>query len=94
MNPNIYVAYYDHYRSTAAAPNRLYDVRYRRSNDGGATFTAPVTVTDSVSLSDFDFIGDYLGIAATMRRFHLVWTDRADKIDILDPEDDIFADRY
>ena len=94
MNPTIFVAYYDHYRSTAAAPNRVYDVRYRRSNDGGATFLAPVTVTDVVSLSDLDFIGDYLGIAATMRRFHLVWTDRADKIDILDPEDDIFADRF
>jgi hypothetical protein len=71
INPYIYVAYYDHYRSTAAAPNLLYDVRYRKSINGGGIFAAPVTVTEVVSLSDFDFIGDYFGTATTMRRFHL-----------------------
>jgi len=46
------------------------------------------------SLSDWVFIGDYIDSAATMRRYHLVWTDRADKLDIFDPEDDVFADRF
>jgi len=93
-NAYIYVAYYDHYRSTGAAPNLVYDVRYRRSINGGGTFTAPVTVTDVVSLSDNEFIGDYFGAAATMRRYHIAWTDRGDKTDIFDLEDDVFADRY
>jgi hypothetical protein len=92
--PYIYVAYYDHYRSPKAAPNLLYDVRYRRSINGGATFTAPVLVTEVPSLSDDGFIGHYFGTTASMRRFHVAWTDRADKTDILDPEDDVFADRY
>jgi hypothetical protein len=90
----IYVAYYDHYRSTLAAPNLIYDVRYRKSLNGGSTFRPPVTVTDVPSLSDEDFIGDYFGIAATMRRFHLAWTDRGDQTDYTEPEDDVFADRY
>ncbi len=90
----IYVAYYDHYRSTNAAPNLLYDVRYRRSINGGARFTGPVLVTEVPSLSDDGFIGHYFGTAATMRRFHVAWTDRADKTSIMDPEDDVFTDRY
>jgi len=92
--PNIYIAYVDHYRSLASAPNRVYDVRYRKSTNGGATFGYPVRVTDVSSLSDWVFIGDYIDSAATMRRYHLVWTDRADKLDIFDPEDDVFADRF
>lgn len=93
-NSYVYVAFYDHYRSTTAAPNRIYDVRFRKSLNGGVTFGVPVRVTEVVSLSDFDFIGDYFGTATTMRRFHLAWTDRGDKTDILDFEDDVFADRY
>jgi hypothetical protein len=93
-NAYIYVAYYDHYRSKSTAPNLLYDVRYRRSTNGGSIFAAPVKVTEVVSFSDFEFIGDYFDTATTMRRFHLAWTDRGDKTDILDFEDDVFADRY
>jgi hypothetical protein len=93
-NPYIYIAYYDHYRSPSAAPNSIYDVRYRRSMDGGATFAGPITVTDVPSLSDVGSIGSYFDSAATMRRYHLVWTDRADKTDVGDGEDDIFADRH
>ena len=93
-NAYIYVAYYDHYRSTAAAPNLFYDVRYRKSVNGGATFAGPITVTDVVSFSDNEFVGDYFDTSTTMRRFHLAWTDRGDKTDIFDFEDDVFADRY
>jgi hypothetical protein len=93
-NSYIYIAYYDHYRSPTAAPNVLYDVRYRKSLNGGATFGAPVTVTDVPSLSDVSFIGDYFDSAATMRKYFLVWTDRADKTNVFDAEDDIVIDRY
>jgi hypothetical protein len=92
--PYIYVAYYDHYRSLSSAPNRIYDVRYRRSINGGATFAGPIKVTDVPSLSDNGFIGHYFGGAATMRRYYLAWTDRGDKTDILDFEDDVFSDRF
>jgi len=88
------VAYYDHYRSTGAAPNLFYDVRYRKSVNGGMSFNTPVTVTDVVSFSDNEFVGDYFDTTTTMRRFHLAWTDRGDKTDIFDFEDDVFADRY
>jgi hypothetical protein len=88
----VYVAYYDHYRSPGATPNLLYDVRYLKSINGGATFAAPVTVTSVPSLSDPLYIGDYFDSVATMRRYHLVWTDRADKTSVSDNEDDIFAD--
>jgi hypothetical protein len=93
-NPYIYVSFYDHSRSSATAPNRLYDVRYRRSINGGLSFLGPITVTDVVSLSDFEYIGDYFDTAATMRRFHLAWTDRGDKWGIGDLEDDVFTDRF
>ena len=93
-NAYIYVAYYDHYRSTGAAPNLFYDVRYRKSINGGMSFNTPVTVTDVVSFSDNEFLGDYFDTTTTMRRFHLAWTDRGDKTDIFDFEDDVFADRY
>lgn len=90
----IYVAYYDHYRSPAATPNLLYDVRYVKSINSGSTFATPVTVTNVPSLSDPLYIGDYFDSTATMRRYHLVWTDRGDKIIVSDYEDDIFADSY
>ncbi len=91
----IYIAYYDHYRSTSAAPNLIYDVRYKKSLNGGATWpTNAVLVTDVPSMSDYGFIGDYFDSAANMRRVYFVWTDRADKTSILDLEDDIYADRF
>jgi hypothetical protein len=93
-NAYVYVSYYDHYRSASTAPNRIYDVRYRRSVNGGAAFAAPKLVTDVPSFSDFEYIGDYFDTAATMRRFHLAWTDRGDKWSIDDLEDDVFTDRY
>jgi hypothetical protein len=88
----IYVAYYDHYRSPGATPNLLYDVRYRKSIDAGVTFGSPVTVTEVPSLSDKLYIGSRFDSDATMRRYHLVWTDRADKTSVNDYEDDVYSD--
>jgi hypothetical protein len=95
--PIIYVAYADHYKSAALGAgkqNLIYDVRYRKSIIGGGTFQAPVTVTDQSSLSDYSFIGDYFDSSTTSRRYHVIWTDRADKFSILDFEDDIYADFF
>jgi hypothetical protein len=93
LNSYVYVAFYDHARSMASAPNLFYDVRYRRSINGGGSFLGLVTVNDVVSFSDFDTIGDYFDIATTMRRVSFAWTDRGDKWSIDDPEDDVFTDR-
>jgi hypothetical protein len=90
---SVYIAYYDHYRSPRSAPNLLYDVRYRLSTRGGIGFGRVITMTEVPSLSDEGSVGHYFGAAATMRRFHVAWTDRADKTSISDPEDDVFADR-
>ncbi len=96
LTPNAYihVTYYDHYRSLASAPNGLYDVRFRRSTNGGGIFAAPVTLTDVVSFSDRDFIGDYFDSSASMRKVHTAWTDRGDMTSQFDGEDDILADRH
>ncbi len=64
-----------------------------RSN-GGITFAAPINVTDVVSLSDFEYVGDYFDTTTTMRRFHTAWTDRGDQTSVMEPEDDMFADRF
>ena len=95
--PIIYIAYADHYKSAslgAGKQNLIYDVRYRKSVIGGGTFQAPVTVTDQSSLSDWSFIGDYFDSSTTSRRYHVIWTDRADKFSIFDYEDDIYADFF
>jgi hypothetical protein len=90
----VHVAYYDHFRSPLFAPNLIYDVVGRTSIVSGAGFLPPFRVTDQASLSDFSFIGDYLGLASSARRVHVVWTDRADKLSIFDLEDDVMADIF
>jgi hypothetical protein len=95
--PIIWLAYMDHQGSAAlgtGAKNLIYDVRYRKSITGGPAFAGSVLVTDQSSLSDYVFIGDYIDGAANSRRYHVIWTDRADKTSIFDYEDDVFADRY
>jgi hypothetical protein len=96
-SPIIYLAYLDHQRSTALGPglqNVSYDAKYRRSIIGGPTFQTPVFASDQSSLSEYLFIGDYIDGAANSRRYHVIWTDRADKTSIFDYEDDIFTDRF
>ncbi len=95
--PRVYVAYYGHKNAIlggVTVPNGRYDVFYRRSVDGGTTFGAAVRVTDVSSVSDFVFIGDYIDSSATVRVFHVAWTDRADKLSIDDGEDDVYHDRF
>jgi hypothetical protein len=94
VKPFVYVAYADHARGDLTKPNRVYDVKYRMSSVGGTTFGAPVLVTTQSSLADSYYIGDYFDSAATMRRYHLIWTDRADKTDVADPECDVFTRWY
>jgi hypothetical protein len=94
VKPIVYLAYADHSRGDPARPNRVYDVKYRKSLVGGSVFLAPVLVTAQSSLSQQLSIGDYFDSAATMRRYWLAWTDRADKTDVEDYESDVFAAWY
>ncbi len=92
--PIVYVAYADHARGDTTKPNIAYDVKYRRSLVGGGAFQGPVLVTGQSSLSQFFTIGDYFDSSATNRRYHIIWTDRADKTEIDDYDSDIFTRWY
>ncbi len=92
--PIVYVAYADHSRGDTTKPNIAYDIKYRKSIVGGGAFAAPVLVTGQSSLSAFDTIGDYFDSSATSRRYHIIWTDRGDKIDVNDFESDVFTRWY
>jgi hypothetical protein len=93
----VHVAWYDSYRSDAATPNLFYDVRRRSSPDCGATWGPLLRVTSQSSLADFIFIGDYFdstSVPFDPARIHVTWTDRRDKTDIFDLEDDVFTDTF
>ncbi len=53
----------------------FYDISYTASTDGGLTFRAPVTITDTANTPSWYFIGDYFGLAASSTGVHAVWTD-------------------
>lgn len=61
----------------------------------GTTFGAKIRASDVWSLSDATgFIGDYIDSALTSRRYHLVWTDRADAMNLYNGDDDILHDVF
>ena len=56
-------------------------------------------ITDLSSLSDFEFVGDWISPAVpregmTSSIAFFIWTDRRDKTDIFDFEDEIVVDRF
>jgi hypothetical protein len=56
--------------------NRLIDVFYAESVDGGLSFSPNLRVTDqSSNPGSLSFIGDYIGIASNGTLAHPVWTD-------------------
>jgi hypothetical protein len=87
------------YISTQLSPigakaNILYDVYMRYSNTGGTVWLGATRITEQSSLSAYwdPGIGDYMDSSATNRRAWVIWTDRADKLDIYDMEDDVFTE--
>jgi hypothetical protein len=89
--------YYDHVDAAPGDPdaNLHFDVSRRTSNDCGVDWGPSIVVTGEPSLSDFIFVGDYIDAASAPRtgRIDLIWTDRRDKTDIMDLEDDVWSDR-
>jgi len=86
------VSYLTGQRSPIGSPNLLYDIYRIRSSDCGTTWGSPARITDAPSLSQFVFIGDYNDGSATARKVHVIWSDRADQIDIFASDCDVFTD--
>jgi hypothetical protein len=92
-----YVAYFDHLSS-----NKFYNVVYRKgtrpmsfSSIGSLGFGRKVKISDVPSWSDSLFIGDYIDSSVISgRRYHVVWTDRADVYGPSDQDDDVMHDMF
>ena len=76
----------------------IYDI-YATTIDSKGNIQPSKRITDVSSLSDFEFVGDYIssavpreGKASAIAFF--IWTYRRDKSDIFDFEDDVVVDRF
>lgn len=94
----IYVGYGDY-----TSQNKGYNTTYRKGTRSprpssnalpSIVFGSKVKVSDRVSVSDHLSIGDYIDSAVTARRYHIVWTDRADAYDKFDEDDDVLHDVF
>ena len=75
----VHVAWYDRRNDP---DNRLLDVYYAYSGDGGETFAPNVRITETSFDGDLahhqsgaPFIGDYIGVDTTNATVHIVWAD-------------------
>jgi hypothetical protein len=76
------------------SPNLFYDIFYARKVPGrGTGWFTNFRVSESSSIQDFDFGGDYTDITANATMLFGVWTDRRDKLTTFDLEDDVFGSR-
>ena len=74
--------------------NLMFDYFYARRVPGAAAWVGPnLRVTEASSISDFVFVGDYNDLAADGGLVFGIFTDRRDKLSILDFEDDVFGSR-
>jgi hypothetical protein len=74
------------------SPNLFYDIFYSRKVPGGGWFRN-LLVTETSSIQDFDFGGDYTDITTAATIVFGVWTDRRDKLTTFDFEDDVLGSR-
>jgi hypothetical protein len=75
-----------------AAENLFYDIFYS-TKPPGEGWRENVRVTAQSSISDFNFLGDYIDLSTDNGSLFAVWTDRRDKTSIMDPEDDVWGSR-
>ena len=94
---NVYLIWEDHRLSPEVptafpnSPNLYYDIFSSRKGPGGSGWFANQRVSDASSIVDFIFIGDYFDLASNSTLIYGVWTDRRDKTEIFDFEDDVFG---
>jgi len=90
-----YIAYFDHLSS-----NKFYNIVYRKgtrpfsySSIGTLGLSGKAKINDVTSWSDNSFIGDYIDSSVISgRRYHVIWTDRADVYSKYDYDDDVMHD--
>lgn len=94
----VFVAYGDYVSS-----NKSYNTVYRKGTRSpvpvsgvlpAVVFGPKVKVNDRISMSDSDFIGEYIDSALTARRYHIAWTDRADAYAPSGADDDVLHDVF
>lgn len=73
------------------SPNLYYDIFGAKKGFGSSGWFTNTRVSDMTSISDFVFIGDYFDLAANDKFVFGIWTDRRDKTEIFDFEDDVFG---
>ena len=73
------------------SPNLYYDIFGAKKSFGNSGWSPNQRVSDATSIVDFVFIGDYFDLAVNDQYVFGIWTDRRDKTDIFDFEDDVFG---
>ena len=73
------------------SPNLYYDIFMAKKGFGSTGWYKNTRVSDATSIVDFVFVGDYFDLAANDQLVFGIWTDRRDKADIFDFEDDVFG---
>jgi hypothetical protein len=73
--------------------NLYYDNFVARKAPGQASFFTNLRASDTSSISQRDFIGDYTGIAVNPGTTYAVWTDRRNRTNIFDQNNDVFGSR-
>jgi len=73
------------------SPNMFYDIFGAKKGFGNSSWFPNQRVSDLTSIVDFVFIGDYFDLAVNDQYVFGIWTDRRDKTDIFDFEDDVFG---
>lgn len=74
-----------------SSPNLYYDIFSAKKGLGSSGWFPNQRVSDMTSIVDFIFIGDYFDLAANDQFVFGIWTDRRDKTEIFDFEDDVFG---
>lgn len=97
-NENILVVAWedDRHSEEIGEPNLIYDM-YSATIDENSNISPNKRVSDVSSTSDFTFIADYFDVSVHRsvgeKSAYVIWTDRRDKSDIFDPEDDVAMDK-
>jgi hypothetical protein len=92
----LYIAYYDRKYGTCEFTG-CNDITLARSTNNGASFTYTRITTASMpnlvpanNPIQAGFLGDYMGVAATAGRAHIVWADTRPRPGFTNPEEDIY----
>lgn len=98
-NGTVWLSWEDHRLSPTApvsfpnSSNLFYDNFVARKVPGQDSFFTNLRASDASSISQFVFIGDYTGVAANATANYAVWTDRRNRTNIFDSNNDVFGSR-